>query len=56
MNTETKNPCNYCCDEDTCMPLDWQYGLDHIFPDYNYCLMCGRKLNHGNPPLSEKLK
>ena len=24
--------------------LDWKYGLDHTFPDYNYCPMCGRKL------------
>lgn len=30
--------CECCCDE------DWKYGLDHIFPDYKYCPMCGRKL------------
>ncbi len=35
--------CEYCLD-DNCPPLDWKYGLDHIFPDYGFCPMCGRKL------------
>lgn len=33
--------CEYCLDDD-CPPLDWEYGLDHIFPDYKFCPMCGR--------------
>lgn len=37
------NECEYCCGEPM-RPLDWQYGLDHIFPDYKYCPMCGRKV------------
>ena len=37
------NECEYCCG-DPMRPLDWQYGLDHIFPDYKYCPMCGRKV------------
>ena len=24
--------------------IDWKYGLDHIFPDYRFCPMCGRDL------------
>lgn len=35
--------CEYCLD-DSCPPLDWKYGLDHIFPDYRFCPMCGRDL------------
>ena len=35
--------CEYCCGEPM-RPLDWQYGLDHVFPDYKYCPMCGRKV------------
>ena len=37
---------NYCeyCSGDPMRSLDWQYGLDHIFPDYKYCPMCGRKV------------
>lgn len=38
---EREKGCEYCCDED-CPELDWKYGLDHIFPDYNYCPNCGR--------------
>ena len=37
------NDCEYCSGEPM-RPLDWQYGLDHIFPDYKYCPMCGRKV------------
>ena len=37
------NDCEYCCGEPM-RPLDWQYGLDHIFPDYKYCPMCGKKV------------
>lgn len=33
--------CEYCLDDD-CPPLDWEYGLDHILPDYKFCPMCGR--------------
>ena len=39
----TKSGCEYCCGEPM-RPLDWQYGLDHIFPDYKYCPMCGRRV------------
>lgn len=35
--------CEYCSGEPM-RPLDWQYGLDHIFPDYKYCPMCGRRV------------
>lgn len=38
-----RNDCEYCGGEPM-RPLDWQYGLDHIFPDYKYCPMCGRKV------------
>ena len=31
--------CEYCSDD--CPPLDWQFGLDHILPNYKYCPMCG---------------
>lgn len=41
------NECEYCCGEPM-RPLDWQYGLDHIFPDYKYCPMCGRYLKGKN--------
>ena len=37
------NECEYCSG-DPMRPLDWQYGLDHIFPDYKYCPMCGKKV------------
>ena len=39
----TKSGCEYCSGEPM-RPLDWQYGLDHIFPDYKYCPMCGRRV------------
>ena len=35
--------CEYCGDEFV-PALNWQYGLDHILPDYKYCPMCGRNL------------
>ena len=35
--------CEYCGDEFV-PALNWQYGLDHILPDYKYCPMCGRKM------------
>lgn len=41
------NDCEYCSG-DPMRPLDWQYGLDHIFPDYKYCPMCGRYLKGKN--------
>ena len=31
--------CEYCSGD--CPPLDWQFGLDHILPNYKYCPMCG---------------
>ena len=34
------NGCAYCMDDD-CSPLDWQFGLDHILPNYKFCPMCG---------------
>lgn len=34
------NGCAYCMDDD-CSPLDWQFGLDHILPNYIFCPMCG---------------
>lgn len=37
------NDCEYCSGEPM-RPLDWQYGLDHISPDYKYCPMCGRRV------------
>ena len=40
---ERSKGCVYCLD-DCCAPLDWEYGLDHILPDYKFCPMCGRKL------------
>lgn len=40
--------CEYCSD-DYCPPLDWQYGLDHILPDYCFCPMCGRKIKTAMP-------
>lgn len=39
----TESGCEYCSG-DPMKPLDWQYGLDHIFPDYKYCPMCGRRV------------
>ena len=39
----TESGCEYCSG-DPMRPLDWQYGLDHIFPDYKYCPMCGRRV------------
>ena len=41
--TSESNECEYCSG-DPMKPLDWQYGLDHIFPDYKYCPMCGRRV------------
>ena len=41
--THESNECEYCSGEPM-RPLDWQYGLDHIFPDYKYCPMCGRRV------------
>lgn len=35
--------CEYCSDD--CPPLDWQFGLDHILPNYKYCPMCGAKMD-----------
>ena len=40
---ESNEECEYCSGEPM-RALDWQYGLDHIFPDYKYCPMCGRKV------------
>ena len=31
--------CEYCSGD--CPPLDWQFGLDHILPNYKYCPVCG---------------
>lgn len=42
-NATTESECEYCSGEPM-KPLDWQYGLDHIFPDYKYCPMCGRRV------------
>ena len=37
--------CPWC--DDPCVPrLDWEAGLDHILPDYQYCPMCGRPMTH----------
>lgn len=36
--------CEYCVPDDCCSPLSWKYGLDHIFPNYRFCPMCGRDL------------
>lgn len=44
IKTEKQIGCEYCDDDGFCPPLDWKYGLDHIFPDYKYCPICGRKL------------
>lgn len=41
---ERNQGCEYCQTDDCCSPLSWQYGLDHIFPDYRFCSMCGRDL------------
>jgi hypothetical protein len=38
---EREKGCKYC--NDVCA-LDWQYGLDHILPDYRFCPMCGCEL------------
>ena len=46
-STTTKSGCEYCSG-DPMRPLDRQYGLDHIFPDYKYCPMCGRYLKGKN--------
>lgn len=40
---ERSKGCVYCLD-DCCAPLDWEYGLDHILPDYKFCPMCGKRL------------
>lgn len=40
---EEESGCEYCGDEFV-PALNWQYGLDHILPDYKYCPMCGRNL------------
>ena len=32
------------CSGEPMRPLDWQCGLDYIFPDYKYCTMCGRRV------------
>lgn len=40
----TLDGCEYCADPDGILPLDWMYGLDHIFPNYRFCPMCGREL------------
>lgn len=37
--------CEYCLPDDCCSPLSWQYGLDHIFPYYRFCPMCGRDIS-----------
>ena len=44
-NSLTLGGCKYCADPDGVSPLDWMYGLDHIFPDYRFCPMCGRELS-----------
>ena len=44
VKAEGQSGCEYCDADGFCPPLDWKYGLDHIFPDYKYCPMCGRKL------------
>ena len=44
MDREQGQGCEYCRPDDCCSPLSWQYGLDHIFPDYRFCPMCGRDL------------
>ena len=41
---ESASGCEYC-QGDECSPLSWKYGLDHIFPDYKFCPMCGRKID-----------
>ncbi len=41
---EREKGCEFCLD-DSCPPLDWQYGLDHILPGYRFCPMCGRPLS-----------
>ena len=45
--TSEFSECEFCSG-DPMRPLDWQYGLDHIFPDYKYCPMCGRYLKGKN--------
>lgn len=42
--TGSNTVCEYCTADEYCSPLDWKYGLDHIFPDYKFCPMCGRKM------------
>ena len=44
IKTEKQIGCEYCDDDGFCPPLDWKYGLDHIFPDYKYCPMCGKNV------------
>lgn len=45
MKRERTDGCEYCVQQDGFSPpLDWQYGLDHILPDYKFCPMCGRKM------------
>lgn len=40
--------CEYCLPQcgpkPPSPPLDWQYGLNDILPDYKFCPMCGRKM------------
>ena len=40
---ERENGCEHCLDE-FCPQLVWEYGLDHLLPDFKYCPMCGRDL------------
>lgn len=45
MKRERTDGCKYCVQQDGFSPpLDWQYDLDHILPDYKFCPMCGRKM------------
>ena len=44
VDREQSHGCEYCIPDDCCSPLSWKYGLDHIFPDYRFCPMCGRDL------------
>lgn len=45
---QEESGCEYCRDEFV-PALNWQYGLDHILPDYKYCPMCGRKMEEETP-------
>ena len=45
MKCEQTEGCEYCIQQDGFSPpLNWQYSLDHILPDYKFCPMCGRKM------------